>query len=75
LLKRLVAEQLAKEGPVDFAADETLTLLKIMLPEELLPEAKEKLGDWEYKRLEKSLEWIRIGPYDKLQRESKARGE
>jgi hypothetical protein len=75
LPKQLVVEQLAKDGPVDFATDEMQTLIKIKLPEELLPEAKKKLGDWEYKRLEKNLEWIRVGPYDKLQREARARGE
>jgi len=61
-VKELQAEQLGADGLAVFDPSEVKTLIKISLPEELLPEAKKRLNDWEYNQLVPKLEWIRIGP-------------
>jgi hypothetical protein len=73
LLQRLRVEQLAKDGPVTFAADEVQTLIKITLPDEMLPSAKQKLERWEYEKLTPEIEWIRFGPHGTLEKEIQAR--
>jgi hypothetical protein len=72
LLQKLRVEQLAKDGPVTFGADEVRTLLKITLPDEMLPSAKQKLKSWEYKKLTPTIEWIRFGPHGVLEKEMQA---
>jgi hypothetical protein len=75
LLNQLQVEQLASDGPITFPPEETQTLIKITLPEYLIPDDKKKRKSWEYQQLVPALEWIRIGPHEVLEKEAKERGE
>ena len=60
-LDKLIVEQLGASEIVTFDPMEVKTLIKISLPDDMLQEAKSELSKWEYQRIEKQVEWMRIG--------------